>query len=423
MAIEHVDIPAGERHAPHNWEYADATARLAATGFVASEVGSVALQLDNNSYWTLTDHSPITWVSHTAAHEAAADPHSGIYQPASANLTEYAAVNPTAAGLALLDDATAGAQRTTLGLGDSATKNTGTTAGTVAAGDHAHAAGDVGAEPAISAGTTAQYWRGDKGWRDFATDVRGAVLTGLSLAATTVVAATHTVLEAIGFLQAQITAYKDATITFTAKTFNLSNNTLTGTLAEFNAACSDADFADKATLIGKVYLGTWPASAMKPATTNGCDALAWDESTTNKVMDGYCGFSASADQYAHFSFIAPKGMDEGTFAAQFEWKEAASATAHNVVWQIEMQAQGDADTIDSAWGTAVTVQDTGTNSTTRRLSAETGVITPGGTWATGDVIKVRVSRKASDTTNDTLDVKALLLAVKLLGTNTTLVEP
>ncbi len=43
--------------------------------------------------------------------------HSGVYQPASANLDEYAAVNPTTAGLALLDDADNAAQRTTLGLG------------------------------------------------------------------------------------------------------------------------------------------------------------------------------------------------------------------------------------------------------------------------------------------------------------------
>lgn len=63
----------------------------------------------------------------------------------------------------------------------------------------------AGKEPAITAGTTAQYWRGDKTWRDFATDVRGAVLTGLSLATSAVIAATDTVLQAFGKLQAQIT--------------------------------------------------------------------------------------------------------------------------------------------------------------------------------------------------------------------------
>jgi len=46
-------------------------------------------------------------------------------QAYSANLSEYATVNPTAAGLALLGDADAAAQRTTLGLGTAATANTG----------------------------------------------------------------------------------------------------------------------------------------------------------------------------------------------------------------------------------------------------------------------------------------------------------
>lgn len=75
---------------------------------------------------------------------------------------------------------------------------------TAASGDYTPA--QVGAEPAITAGTAAQYWRGDKTWRDFATDVRAAVLTGLSTATSAVIAATDTVLGALGKLQAQITA-------------------------------------------------------------------------------------------------------------------------------------------------------------------------------------------------------------------------
>lgn len=62
-------------------------------------------------------------------------------------------------------------------------------------------------EAAIAAGTTAQYWRGDKSWRDFFTDVRSATLTGLSTATNAVITATDTVLAAFGKLQAQFTAH------------------------------------------------------------------------------------------------------------------------------------------------------------------------------------------------------------------------
>ncbi len=61
-----------------------------------------------------------------------------------------------------------------------------------------------GKEPTITAGTSAQFWRGDKTWADFAANVRMSGLTGLSTALSVVVTAADTVLGAIGKLQAQI---------------------------------------------------------------------------------------------------------------------------------------------------------------------------------------------------------------------------
>ncbi len=93
---------------------------------------------------------------------------------------------------------------------------------------HSHATSDVagldaalaGKEPAISAGTTAQYWRGDKTWRDFFTDVRAATLTGLSTATNAVITAADTVLSALGKLQKQVS---DNLTTLTSHTGNTSN--------------------------------------------------------------------------------------------------------------------------------------------------------------------------------------------------------
>lgn len=57
----HSNASLGARHPVHNYEYADATARTAASGFTASDVGKVAQQLDDESFWVLKNHSPITW--------------------------------------------------------------------------------------------------------------------------------------------------------------------------------------------------------------------------------------------------------------------------------------------------------------------------------------------------------------------------
>lgn len=75
-------------------------------------------------------------------------------------------------------------------------------------------------ENTITAGTTSQYWRGDKSWQTLNTTAVaegtnlyynnsrgiGSVLTGLSLATSTDIVATDSILTAMGKLQAQNTA-------------------------------------------------------------------------------------------------------------------------------------------------------------------------------------------------------------------------
>ena len=49
-------------HRLENWVYADSTARGAATGFVAADIGKVAFQSSDHTYWRLTAITP-TWVA------------------------------------------------------------------------------------------------------------------------------------------------------------------------------------------------------------------------------------------------------------------------------------------------------------------------------------------------------------------------
>lgn len=88
-------------------------------------------------------------------------------------------------------------------------------------------------EPSISVGTNSQFWRGDKTWVDLATAVRGAALTGLSTATSSAVAATDTLLVALGKLQAQITSLSnnklDKTATAASASTLASDITINGT--------------------------------------------------------------------------------------------------------------------------------------------------------------------------------------------------
>lgn len=60
MAIEHIEIPPGEIHAPHNWRVPDAVAREA-LAVTAAELGMYCWQQDDDTQWFLASVAPVVW--------------------------------------------------------------------------------------------------------------------------------------------------------------------------------------------------------------------------------------------------------------------------------------------------------------------------------------------------------------------------
>lgn len=58
--MEHVDIPPGEIHAPHNWRVASAAAREALP-VTAAELGMYCWQQDDDTQWFLASVAPAAW--------------------------------------------------------------------------------------------------------------------------------------------------------------------------------------------------------------------------------------------------------------------------------------------------------------------------------------------------------------------------
>ena len=67
MGCFHDELSPGDIHRLQQYEYADATARTTASGFVAADEGKVARQLDDDSFWILIDATVPTWAPLTAS--------------------------------------------------------------------------------------------------------------------------------------------------------------------------------------------------------------------------------------------------------------------------------------------------------------------------------------------------------------------
>lgn len=115
---------------------------------------------------------------------------------------------------------------------------------------------DFASKDALLSGNPAKIIKGteiDTEFNDIATaigtkaDLQSPTLTGTPLAPTAAPGTNNTQIATTAFVTAAdtaaVTAERSATATLTNKTINLTSNTLTGTVAQFNTALSDGDFA------------------------------------------------------------------------------------------------------------------------------------------------------------------------------------
>lgn len=168
------------------------------------------------------------------------------------------------------------------------------------------------------------------------------------------------------------------------------------------------------TVVGKQTI--WiPASAMAPATTAGCAALAQLETGSNKVNYPVLDFDATADEHAHFNIAFPKSWNLSTVSFRGYWSSTATDT-DGVAWGLQAVAISDNEAIDAAWGTAVVVTDDAQGAAGEvYVTDESTAITIAGTPAAEDLVMFRIFRDVSDA-NDDMAEDARLIGIKVFYT-------
>jgi len=232
----------------------------------------------------------------------------------------------TTAGKALLDDADASAQRTTLGLGTLATQSgtfSGTSSGTNTGDQTITLTGDVtgsgtGSFAATIANDAVTYAKMQN------ISATSRVLGRKTAAAGDTEECTLSeVLDFVGSAAQGDILYRGAS-TWTRLAAGTSGHYL-----KTNGTGSDPAWA-AVTASGGGSTNIWiPASAWIPRTTSGCGVNSL-EAATNKVNYDVLEFDAAAIEYAQALVVMPSNWNAGTVTSKFHW--TAASGSGDVVW-------------------------------------------------------------------------------------------
>jgi hypothetical protein len=159
---------------------------------------------------------------------------------------------------------------------------------------------------------------------------------------------------------------------------------------------------------------------MSPTVSNGCSNLTVVETTSGRPDMVVLDFDKDSDEFAQFSVAFPKSWNAGTITFQFFWSGIAATTG--VAINLQGVSFADNNSIDTAYGTAVVVQDDAQSAVEELLvSAESGAVTIAGSPGDNELTYFRVGRDISDG-NDDMAGDCRLHGIKLFFTTDALTD-
>ncbi len=157
-----------------------------------------------------------------------------------------------------------------------------------------------------------------------------------------------------------------------------------------------------------------------PAVTNGCSTLQTVELSSTNPNVQLLDFSHLADEFGQFSIVFPKRWNAGTVTFKVFWTNNGTET-DGVAWALQAVALADGDDLDTAYGTAIVVQDDalGISGGVIKTTVESSAVTIAGSPGDVELSQFQIFRDISDA-NDDMTRDARLLGIQVFWTATTL---